>query len=282
MLRVVKSDINRADIKYNFLKKIIIRFDFQGMDESELDSIISEIGIYLRKEENGYISKNIEISRKMDFDVDDPELIEKEGLFAKNVREQKVYVFKNRDPQVEFQISSTFAVISIDKTKYVDCLQYCKTLIYIMKIVMEKIPYFYCLRFGLRKINQCFLFDINTINNYFEKSHYQIYRFGKNSRIKTVEHTDHMFIENYNLNLTRTIVHGKMEEKDAYQINLDADLYLLGDEEVKRIIQNQSCVKNMNDILFELYRDSITEEFLQQLMDGTFDSNLVKGVMKND
>ena len=73
-----------------------------------------------------------------------------------------------------------------------------------------------------------------------------------------------------------------MEEKDAYQINLEADLYLLGDEEVKRIIQNQSCVKNMNDILFELYRDSITEEFLQQLMDGTFDSNLVKGVMKND
>lgn len=280
----MKSNINREDIKYNFLKNIIIRFDFQGMDERELDSVISEVGGYLKKEENGYISKNIEISKEMDFDIDDPEQIEREGLLAKSVREQNVYVFQNRDPQVTLKISTTFALISIDKTKYVNCLQYCDTLIYIMKVIMEKIPYFSCTRFGLRKINQCILLDINKLNDYFEKSHYQIYVFGTehHCRIKVAERTDHLFIDDYNLNLTREILRGELQGEEAYRINLDADLYLLGDKEVKEIIQNNTCVKTMNEILFNIYKDTITESFLQQLIDGSFDPGLIKGVMKNE
>lgn len=279
----MKSNINREDIKYNFLKNIIIRFDFQGMDERELDSVISEVGVYLKKEENGYISKNIEISKEMDFDIDDPEQIEREGLLAKSVREQNVYVFQNRDPQVTLKISTTFALISIDKTKYVNCLQYCETLTFIMKIIMKKIPYFSCARFGLRKINQCILLDISKLNDYFEKSHYQIYVLGNehHCKIKVAERTDHLFIDDYNLNLTREILQGELYGEEAYRINLDADLYLLGDKEVKEVIQNNICIKRMNEILFNIYKDTITESFLQQLIDGSFDSDLIKGVMKN-
>lgn len=281
----MKSNIKREDIKYNFLKNIIIRFDFQGVDERELDSVISEIGVYLKKEENGYISKNLEVSREMDFDIDDPEQIEREGLWVKNVREQKVYVFQNKDPRVTLKISTTFAFISIKRTKYVNCLQYCNTLIYIMKNIMEKIPYFSCLRFGLRKINQCVLLDIDKLNDYFEKSHYQIYVYSldpQKSRIKVVKRTDNMFIEDYNLNLTRGILQGELQGQEAYQINLDADLYILGDEKVKEVITDDTCVEAMNEILFNIYKDSITEGFLQQLIDGSFNSNLVKEVMKND
>lgn len=84
------------------------------------------------------------------------------------------------------------------------------------------------------------------------------------------------------MNLTREILRGELQGEEAYRINLDADLYLLGDKEVKEIIQNNTCVKSMNEILFNIYKDTITESFLQQLIDGSFDLGLIKGVMKNE
>lgn len=279
---LLKQDIKRGNINYNFLKNIIIRFDFQGMDESELEAVLSEISPYLKEDKVGYISKNKQISKEWDIDIDDPENIENEGLSLRNVREQNIYVFQNRDPQVSLKISSTFAVISIKKTKYVDCIQYCDTLNHIMRIVQEKVPYFNCTRFGLRKINQCYLLDINKLNEYFEEKHFKLFSFGDNSSTKVRQVKDNMFIKEYNLNFTRSIIQGEIEGKEAHQINIDADIYLLGDENNKKIISGEKQISEMNNILFELYKDSVTEKFLQQLIDGQFDENIIKGVIKND
>lgn len=38
-----KNCIDRKALRYNFLKKIIIRFDYDGMDDTELDQVISGI-----------------------------------------------------------------------------------------------------------------------------------------------------------------------------------------------------------------------------------------------
>ena len=35
-----KNCIDRKALRYNFLKKIIIRFDYDGMDDTELDQVI--------------------------------------------------------------------------------------------------------------------------------------------------------------------------------------------------------------------------------------------------
>ena len=40
-----KNSIDRKKLKYNFLKKIIIRFDYDGMDDTELDQVISSISM---------------------------------------------------------------------------------------------------------------------------------------------------------------------------------------------------------------------------------------------
>ena len=37
-----KSSIGRDMLSYNFLKKISIRFDYDGMDDAELDQVISK------------------------------------------------------------------------------------------------------------------------------------------------------------------------------------------------------------------------------------------------
>ena len=38
----------------------------------------------------------------------------------------------------------------------------------------------------------------------------------------------------------------------------------------------------MNKILFDLYKDAVTEKFLNQLIDGTFEQNVILGVDANE
>lgn len=178
----MKKSINRKDIRYNFLKNITIRFDFDGVDEAELGVVIQEISPVLK--EKGYISRTMDICKEMDFKIDDPEKIETDGLAVRNIRQQQVYVFHNQDPQVKLRISSTFAIISINKTKYVNCLDYCDVLLDVMKSIKDKVTYFNCRRFGLRKINQCILMDIAKLNDFFEEQHYRVFHFGESSEPK--------------------------------------------------------------------------------------------------
>ena len=171
-----KNCIDRKALRYNFLKKIIIRFDYDGMDDTELDQVISSISIELKKHD--YTSRTVEMEKEMQFEFNDPESGDYAELYGKKVREQKVFVFHNENPQIRLSISSSSACITIEETKYVDCLKYCDVLWKVMLIISEpeKVPFFMFKRFGLRKINQCFLMDINHLNEYFEPSHYHVFR----------------------------------------------------------------------------------------------------------
>lgn len=62
-----KNSIDRKVLRYNFLKKIIIRFDYDGMDDTELDQVISSISIELKKHD--YTSRTVEHTLGSDTNV---------------------------------------------------------------------------------------------------------------------------------------------------------------------------------------------------------------------
>lgn len=64
-----KNSIDRKKLKYNFLKKIIIRFDYDGMDDTELDQVISSISMELKKHD--YTSRTVETEKEMQFEFND-------------------------------------------------------------------------------------------------------------------------------------------------------------------------------------------------------------------
>lgn len=119
---MVKNEIGREALKYNFLKKIIIRFDYDGMDDTELDQVLSDVSLKLK--EYGYTNRTTETATEMQIQFDDPESGNYSEVYGKKVREQKVFVFHNENPQVKLGISSSSACINIEETKYVDCLIY--------------------------------------------------------------------------------------------------------------------------------------------------------------
>lgn len=279
---MVKNEIGREALKYNFLKKIIIRFDYDGMDDTELDQVLSDVSLKLK--EYGYTNRTTETATEMQIQFDDPESGNYSEVYGKKVREQKVFVFHNENPQVKLGISSSSACINIEETKYVDCLIYCDVLWKVMKIISEsgKVPFFEFKRFGLRKINQCFLRDIKCLNEYFEPAHFHVFKFQDESSIKekVMQIRESLEIADYNVNLNRMLIRGELGGEEAYQVNYDADIYLL-DESIEELIQNEEKIAEMNNWLFALYKDAVTETFLNQLIEGTFDRDMIIGVEAN-
>lgn len=279
---MVKNEIGREALKYNFLKKIIIRFDYNGMDDTELDQVLSDVSLKLK--EHGYTNRTTETATEMQIQFDDPESGNYSEVYGKKVREQKVFVFHNENPQVKLGISSSSACINIEETKYVDCLIYCDVLWKVMKIISEsgKVPFFEFKRFGLRKINQCFLRDIKCLNKYFEPAHFHVFKFQDESSIKekVMQIRESLEIADYNVNLNRMLIRGELGGEEAYQVNYDADIYLL-DESIEELIQNKEKIAEMNNWLFALYKDAVTETFLNQLIEGTFDRDMIIGVEAN-
>lgn len=276
-----KNEVDRGVLKYNFLKKIIIRFDYDGMDDAELDQVISDISIELKKHD--YVERTLETAERIGILSDDPENAEEELGYGRRSREQKMFVFHNQNPQVKLKISASCACITIEKTRYVNCLTYCHVLGKVMTIISGKVPFFRYTRFGLRKINECFLTDIDQLNEYFEPSHFQIFRFGKDGdvREKVMQLRESFEIAEYNMNLVRTIIRGEIEGQIAYQINYDSDIYLFEEDSIAELVQREEKIKEMNDWLFCIYKDAVTEKFLNQLIDGTFDENIILGVEAN-
>ena len=279
---MVKNEIGREALKYNFLKKIIIRFDYDGMDDTELDQVLSDVSLKLK--EHGYTNRTTETATEMQIQFDDPESGNYSEVYGKKVREQKVFVFHNENPQVKLGISSSSACINIEETKYVDCLIYCDVLWKVMKIISEsgKVPFFEFKRFGLRKINQCFLRDIKCLNKYFEPANFHVFKFQDESSIKekVMQIRESLEIADYNVNLNRMLIRGELGGEEAYQVNYDADIYLL-DESIEELIQNKEKIAEMNNWLFALYKDAVTETFLNQLIEGTFDRDMIIGVEAN-
>jgi uncharacterized protein (TIGR04255 family) len=272
-----RADLERKDLKHNFLKTIIIRFDFTGVAKVELDELIKDIKSLLHAK--GYDRLTAEMSTEMDFQLDDPERFEMEGI---PVRRQMVYVFKNQIEGISLKISSVFAFISIEETQYIDFFSYSSTLIEVMKLIKEKIPFFNPVRFGLRKINQCVLENIGLLNDYFEPLFYHLFFINEDSSEIIYQVKECIRHGDYNINLSRLVVQGEWDTNTVYQIVLDSDIYLSESDKVIELINNAKLLNPMNDLLFDIYKSVITESFIETLQQEQFIDTNIKGVEQNE
>lgn len=265
--------IKREDFKHNFLANIIIRFDFKGIFENELEKSVSNLKEMLKEHHYDYIRK--EHAQEIDFKINDPEFLG--SIPPANVKKQPVYIFNNEEKGLIFKISPTFAIINNLNKKYISFSEYAPFLIEIINL-LQKTPFFNITRFGIRKINICILKDINKLYDYFNKEHFYLY---DQEGTQTYQQSQTYTKEEYNINLIRNIILGKYDEQPAYQIAIDADIYTSSKEKIIDIIQNESQINTMNDILFEIYTNMLTNKLIKQLSENEFNDNLLVGVKDN-
>lgn len=278
-----KSSIKRENLKHNFLKQIIIRADYRGVDEVEITQILPQIKDYLNSQ--NYVKYRTEVAKEIDFQLEYPNTDMEFITKSSNVRQTIVHVFQNKESGIFVKISSSFVFATIEMAKYQNCLKYCTEIEEIINYIKIKAKFFELVRFGIRKINQCILLDVSKLNDYFEDKLFRLYNINELTQSKTFQSKDCFAIKDlFDVNLICTIVCGEINDQTpAYQVTFDSDIYLLEEHCLKLQDSFSSTATEMNEFLFEIYKEAITLPFLEKLMKPDFVNNdEINGVEKND
>lgn len=205
-----------------------------------------------------------------------------EGLPVKEVRKKRAYVFLNEEKGIKCKISTRFTFVSIQSQKYISFSKYSKTLIEVMKLLREDVEFLNFVRFGIRKVNQCIIKDVTTLNKYFTKDFFNLYGLQAGNTPKLFENKDCFQKGNYNFNLMRMLVEGQYEDNVAYQVSLDTDIYVTDDEIINELIANDTEMMKMNEQLFDMYKEALTEPFIEKLGQENYEDSNIIGVEKNE
>ncbi|WP_373263578.1 TIGR04255 family protein [Hungatella hathewayi] len=273
------KSISRASFKYNFLKQVIIRLDFQGVLQAEMENILLKVKPYLKERKfNRYEQK---INNEIDFEVNN-------GIFESNnpvkeIRNVIIHSFINEDCGYAIDLSTNYICLKVNAVKYISFEEYSKTFMDIANIYKTTIDFLTLKRFGLRKINFCFVNSVSCINKYFTQRYFDCYDLFGSSEVFACEKKENFSIDNCKMNVLCDIEQGMLGNKQIYKVTLDSDIYIDVTETIEKIIFEKNDMAKLNDKLFSIYADALTEEFGSMLLnDKTVWPDEIIGVEKNE
>ena len=272
------TNIQRKDFKYNFLKNIIIRFDFQGVFEPELENILPDIKPYLK--EKNFTRYNKRNDNTINININDMQ-----PPIFNNFQNQIIHSFVNDDSGYRLDISNNFICLNIRSTTYSPFEEYAKLISDIIKIYKEKIDFFTITRIGIRKINECMVKDKNLINKFFSENYFKCFSSDKTINTFSSEKKDSFEIDEKDRgNISCKIVQGKADNITLYQLTLDIDIYRDNTKKINSINDYQIELQKMNNIIFDIFINALTDNLKSALMNDSyfeFEKDLL-GVEKND
>lgn len=266
-----REEITRNDLKKNFLKEIIMRLDFQGVLQAEMESIILQVKPFLKG--NGF--NRYEEKAVNQITSDESSL--------PDIKSQIVFSFTAESLGYTLEMSNTSIIMTIISNAYSPFDQYSYIFRHIATIYNETIDFFTPKRFGLRKINFCFIKDKNKINQYFVPAYYNCAIPISSFESKIIEQKNNLSDGVRNLNLRYAIEEGQIDIERYYKVTLDSDIYLTSQDEIMKILFNEQDIAAINEILFSVYINVITEEFLNVLISNQeMKTSEILGVELND
>lgn len=280
---MLKSKIQRESVKYNFLKRILVRFDYEGISEAELDNKLASIKEFLQDKQysdfDNFFSNTIDIQ----LELQDPDISSLQNLPIKDKRQIKEFVFSDKKSNKEIHISNSYAYLSICDTKYHSFKKYFDEVYNVFLIIVKDIKFLKFKRFGIRKINQCLLVNFANLNKYFSKDYFSILH--TDETFKTCDLKEFYKDGDFNINLGRAINTGEFISEDnksqnVHQVIIDSDIYVYPN--TKDYTDFECNAITMNDKLFELYKNLLTEDFLNSLCKDEFSNKDIIGVESND
>lgn len=284
--------INRTDINHNFLRRAILRLDYDGVVDIKdtLKVIEKKLPSY------GFIEMRAEFINEAEFELDDPNMIESQlSIPLRDLNKVETFKYRNQDNSMLLEINKLYTLLTINTEKYIKFEEYCDMFVSIFNDIKEQNIYLNPTRLGLRKINDCIIKEKNKFEDYFNKKYF--------SDITTELNKDNFYSEKINTQFIDTILHdgfmfnyGRVasgalltmegKEYDAYQVVVDIDGYTHETIKLKSIINNSVEFKDnllkINKDLFSLYTNTLTDKFINELKKDEFICNDILGVSKND
>lgn len=262
-----KEEIKRNDLKTDFLKQTIVRLDYDYMFDEYIETTMKNIDSFLG--EKGYSIKNSFISQfglKVDFDKlnNDMNASIMDNINVESDKREKYVSFINEDKHIKIDITREYSAITVDYTEHIHFDEILEIYNKIKEELLNARKNLQIKRLGLRKINIFMMRDLDKINKYFENGIFEFassnlpsYQFiGKNS-------FDCYKFNDYKINQIANIAQGYLQDKNDLellnQLSLDFDVYVENPSE-------NVDLYNMNASLFEIYKNALTETFLNNLL----------------
>ena len=248
-MKMTKADIKRSDLRRNFLKEVIMRLDFQGVFQPEMENILIKIKPYLR--EHSFTRYDQKITNQIMASGDVPDL-----------KSEMVHVFTNESSGYMVELSTSNIVLTVSSQAYSPFEDYSQVFSHLADVYRQNIDFFTVQRFGLRKINVCFVKDKKAVSKYFSQAYYNceepILGFSTNSVIRR----DTLSDNNRNINMNYAVEEGKIGEESIYKITLDTDIYLTSKEDIEQTVFEEVALNDLNEIIFKIYINVITDELI--------------------
>ena len=247
------SSIKRQDLKRNFLKEIIMRLDFQGVLQAEMEGILMDVKPYLKgKDFNRYKEK---VNNQ----------IVNEGNSITEVKSQISYVFMSDVMGYTIELSASSIILTIRTQGYSSFDEYADLFAFIAKVYNSKIDFFTVKRFGLRKINFCFFRNREVITKYFNNTYFNCESPATGFDSQTTERIDRLSNGIHNINMRYATEQGELENDLVYKVTLDSDIYVTNQSEIERLLFEEKSINEVNEILFRIYLNAITDDFIKVL-----------------
>lgn len=271
------NKIERNYFKQNFLKEIIIRLDFQGVLQAEMEEILMKVKPYLKtKKFNRYEQK---IKSKV-YSESNNGWREENNPLGEQYGNNIAHLFTNEDNGYMINLSATYICLKVKTNKYIPFEEYAVTFMDVANIYNDSIDFFTVQRLGLRKNNFCFFTKKDVINHYFKDKYFDYF---ENTNIFSSEKRATFGIEEYKMNLLYGIEQGKLKDNVVYKTILDLDIYLDDIKVIEKTIFEDRDMSQLNDKLFNVYVDALTPQFRSMLSrEDTIWAEEIIGVDKNE
>ncbi len=266
--------VTRTDFQFNFLKHIIVRIDFQGILETEMEKILMLTKPFLKTK--GFSRYIQQMQSEMEINVPNQN---SQISSVNKIQSHKIHSFVNDDRGYVLYISSGFVCLDISSTAYAPFEDYSAIVLNIADICKSSIDFVSISRAGIRKINVCMVEDKKKIKEYFSPAYFGFFDAIEGVDTYSSNRKDTFGIKQYKGNISCNIDQGTANGKILYKISLDSDIYA---DDINTIEQGLNF-NQMNEILFRIYANSLTDQFKKDLSgnDETVFSDII-GVEKNE
>ena len=266
-------------MKKNILRNILFRVDYKGIvNINDFLSVIKGrlLEPYFREYNNSFNNNvNIDLSGTSIEDVS-----KMLSLPVKEVSQQEIHIysrsrFTNGDvpttDEVELRISKYFITLEIKcKGEYKNIDPYLQYFSELINHLLGYSSYTRFKRIGLRKIaSQLFkrredmyaVFDPGKYGDVIDQSFLPL----EFNRIDNIQKLEQPYIYNYRRSLKSVQIVNKEtgEKEDGYLALIDLDGYI-SEERINETFTIDRCLIEINDVLFDLFKNAVTEDFLNK------------------
>lgn len=274
-----KENFTRYSMRENMLKKVLIRVDYDGVTDiskwvetfKRTDALKCKFSNYSQVQLNKAkfdLSNNDEIAKQRSIPI---KYLESEPI-------HRFYdsLFTNRQDRIVMDIARLFMTFEIDCYQYKTIDDYFDYLLSYLDIFLNFDTYIKIKRIGIRKTGGESFTILEDINKVFESDYFECPKIDDENRLLMERSFHDKFIKELNpgkessrLVKVNYATHCRCTNGGkTYQAILDIDGYV-DDFIIKR---NQlsfpsdlsSTFKDINNYLFELYKKSVTEQYLSE------------------